>query len=148
LSETAAPRRVPQRVVEAFVGLTAIAGVLWILRDLIAAHLWSKEAKVELIQVFHAIPDRATPDEVELVLRRGRYNQLSVVKLGDEWILDTPYMFGARNWRIWVEFESGRVNSLRVRTMDSRDEHPDGAPADRVYSAEPSSNSAYLDSSA
>lgn len=140
MSKTPAKRSVRQALLEVILAFIFLGAILWIQRDLIAAHLWFDEARVELVEVFHAIPDRATPDQVEVVLRRGQYNYVSVVRLEDEWILDTPYLFGARNWRIWVEFESGRVNALRVRTMDSRDEHPYEAPADRVFSSEPSSN--------
>lgn len=44
--------------------------------------------------------------------------------------VSTPFRLGAKNWVVYLEFQEGGMTSARVRTMDSNDEYPPGAPAD------------------
>ena len=41
-----------------------------------------------------------------------------------------PSEFGARNWVLYVELDTGRLSGARIRTADSVLEHPPEAPAD------------------
>jgi hypothetical protein len=115
---------------------------VFIERDLIAAHLWREDARQELVEVFRTIPDGATRADVARFLPSGDDTFLSVTKLEREWLVSTPLMFGAQNWIMWVEFDSDAVVALRIRTHDSRDEHPPNAPSDRIFlnKNSPSSN--------
>jgi len=50
-----------------------------------------------------------------------------------EMAVASPGCFGARNWVLQLRFEGQRLISSRVGTVDSLDEHPDGAPIARTY---------------
>jgi hypothetical protein len=45
-------------------------------------------------------------------------------------IVETPYMFGAGNWRAWLDFTGDRLASIRIRTMDGEHIKPAGSPPD------------------
>jgi hypothetical protein len=48
----------------------------------------------------------------------------------NEWVVETPIEFGATNWVLYVSFNNSTVSGLRVRSADSKNSHPKGAPAD------------------
>jgi hypothetical protein len=49
-----------------------------------------------------------------------------------EWIVETPTEFGAKNWILYVELSDSRITTLRVRTLDSNNVRPEGAPPDKT----------------
>jgi hypothetical protein len=49
-----------------------------------------------------------------------------------EWIVETPSEFGAKNWILYVELSDSRITTLRVRTLDSNNVRPEGAPPDKT----------------
>jgi hypothetical protein len=50
-----------------------------------------------------------------------------------EWVVETPSEFGATNWVLYLEVSDSKVVGLQVRTADSRNAHPRGAPADKNF---------------
>ena len=50
-----------------------------------------------------------------------------------EWSIEAPTEFGAKNWVLYTEFRDSRVAALRVRTVDSKNEHPNSVSADKVF---------------
>jgi len=49
------------------------------------------------------------------------------------WEVETPLEFGARNWKLLLELNDSTVVTVKVRTEDSSERPPDGAPPDRVF---------------
>lgn len=47
-----------------------------------------------------------------------------------QWVVASPYEFGATNWILVIDFENDKVKSLKIRTSDSMNIKPDGAPGD------------------
>jgi len=48
----------------------------------------------------------------------------------NEWLVETPIEFGATNWVLYIKMIDSNVRELRVRTADSQNVHPKGAPGD------------------
>ena len=48
----------------------------------------------------------------------------------DTCVVSAPLEFGARNWMLYLQFNSDRLSSARIRTEDSAYEHPEEAPPD------------------
>jgi hypothetical protein len=108
----------------------------WILRDTIRAHVFAGLAREQVVQFMRDGLLEAAPDQVRADV--GKYSELKLVEVSsEEWMIRTPGQFGARNWQVWIHFDDDRVTALRVRTADSRDEWPIGAPADRTSTERP-----------
>lgn len=54
-------------------------------------------------------------------IRKGR-NNLSV---------ETPYIFGASNWNLYIAFKNGRVTTVFIRNSDTFKASPPNAPPDK-----------------
>jgi hypothetical protein len=48
----------------------------------------------------------------------------------DACVVSAPLEVGARNWMLYLQFESDRLSSARIRTEDSAYERPEQAPPD------------------
>jgi hypothetical protein len=108
----------------------AVVVILW---PMILAHIQAEEARSQVVAVFDAIRGGATKQEVETEVLSG-HSHLNLVKVGpSEWLVQTPLQFGAGNWQLWIEFDGPAVTALRVRTSDSKQIVPEGAPSDRVF---------------
>lgn len=72
-------------------------------------------------------------DGMEQVFERQEFPRLRLFKLSSaDWIVRTPWEFGAVNWVLWIEFSGDTVAALRVRIEDSKKVRPEGAPLDVV----------------
>ena len=101
---------------------------------MIVAHIQAEEARSEVVEVFNAIRGGASQQEVERTMSSMEHGQLRLLKVEpSEWLVQTPLQFGAGNWQLWIEFEGQEVRALRVRTADSKQVSPEGAPADRLF---------------
>ena len=88
--------------------------------------------RTELRAVFHQIQPGMPRAQVQAVIDAGGHPNLQFAQDDDHrWLLSTPLEFGAQNWVLLVEFKGQQVSAVRVRTEDSFDHHPAGAPADK-----------------
>jgi hypothetical protein len=72
-------------------------------------------------------------DELRRLFNESRFQGLSLEDDSpSEWVVETPTEFGATNWVLYVEVSDSKIVTLRIRTADSRNVHPTGAPADRA----------------
>lgn len=75
-----------------------------------------------------------TKDDVRALAQEPRFQGLTLHESSStEWGVETPIEFGAKNWVLYIEFKDSRVAALRVRTADSKNEHPKSAPPDKVF---------------
>lgn len=68
-------------------------------------------------------------DDAMFVLER-EWNSEYVWTFKELATVSTPLTLGARNWIIYLEFEADKLVSIQVRTPDSSERHPQGAPGD------------------
>ncbi|HEX4146801.1 MAG TPA: hypothetical protein VHY91_25110 [Pirellulales bacterium] len=81
-----------------------------------------------------------SPEKVIEDLAQGRRvetNGLRFVRFNDDaefayWGIFTPLEFGAKNWALYVALAGERAVGIGMRTEDSVNEMPSGAPPDRV----------------
>jgi hypothetical protein len=70
--------------------------------------------------------------ELSSILNEPRFRGLILEDNSpNEWVVETPSEFGATNWVLYVEISDSKIVGLRVRTADSTNAHPRGAPADK-----------------
>jgi len=92
-----------------------------------------ENARNQLLQFRNAVQLGSTKQALEALLTAEQYPALRLLKKNDEvWIVATPYVFGASNWWLYVEFVNSAVVAVRVRTEDSASHMPAGAPIDLV----------------
>jgi hypothetical protein len=74
---------------------------------------------------------RSGRKELRSILNEPRFRGLILEdNFPNEWVVETPSEFGA-NWVLYMEVSDSKIVGLRVRTADSRNAHPRGAPADK-----------------
>lgn len=102
--------------------------------DYIAAEWYARDAEREIIALANRIPDNASREQVAESVAQGNYRHLTLRPhfTDDEWFFLTPPRVGASEWILVVAFDRGHVVAVRVRTADSLDRRPDGAPPDRT----------------
>ena len=107
---------------------TVIVVILW---PRIAAFRDTPAARHELVEFRSALTlGMARAAVVGTVGQAGRVH-LTVADVDASLILvRTPYTFGAGNWIAWLDFTSGRLSSIRIRTADGEHIKPTGSPPD------------------
>jgi hypothetical protein len=76
----------------------------------------------------------ADADAVRALLSQPRFKGLKLREdSGTLWEIGTPLEFGARNWKLLIEVRGSKVAALRVRTEDSMERRPKGAPPDKFF---------------
>lgn len=95
------------------------------------------QARKELLTFLGGLEAGMSPSSVEALFKRGQYKKLTLDKLpkgsSPRFAIATPLIWGAGNWIAYVDFERDVIVAVRVRTMDSVDDHPDTAPPDRTF---------------
>ena len=89
-------------------------------------------AKSEIRSLARALEIGMTRDEFEHVFENGSFVMLSMqLSSNDNLLIRTPLQWGAANWVMWVTFSDNKITSIRIRTQDSMNEKPRGAPDDK-----------------
>ncbi len=77
---------------------------------------------------------QSNKEDVRGLMQETRFQGLTLHEDSSaEWNIEAPTEFGAKHWVLYIEFKDSRVAALRVRTADSKNEHPNGAPSDKVF---------------
>jgi len=64
----------------------------------------------------------------------NKTSNLSLDKTGlEQWIIRMPMEFGARSWRLLIDFEGNKITQLRIRTDDNDIIKPKGALDDKKF---------------
>jgi hypothetical protein len=109
------------------VGVVVFAGVHFYWE--VSAH--HPEARAELTHLVTQLRPRMSSDDVRRLFDAGGYGRLELhVVDGNRWLVRTPHSFGAQNWVLWLDFRGGVLVAARVRTADSVNAKPPGAPTD------------------
>jgi hypothetical protein len=109
--------------------LAAVIG--WILWPEIATFRQQPVARRELIAFTSELSLGMTPTDVRARFAARPRALLSLREFDAKLTFaETPYTFGAGNWRAWLNFTSGRLSSVRIRTTDGERIKPDGSPPD------------------
>jgi hypothetical protein len=89
------------------------------------------EARSQLLQVRQTLLDANTKSDVDRMFVPSQYPLLGMHKTsGSEWVVMTPFEFGANNWDLYLEFQGATLSEMRVRLGDSKSMRPDLAPPD------------------
>ena len=115
--------------------LTVIAACLLLVCGLIIYGLHLKQmhadARSQLLRVRQSLADANTKSDVDRLFVPSRYPLLEMHKASPaEWIVTTPYEFGATNWYLYLEFQGATLSEVRLRLEDSESIRPDLAPPD------------------
>lgn len=79
---------------------------------------------------------QSSKEDVRGLMHESRFQGLALREdSSTEWSIESPTEFGAKNWVLYIEFKDSKVAALRVRTADSKNEHPNDAPSDKVFSS-------------
>jgi len=73
-----------------------------------------------------------TKAETVQALDPARFDRLTLRDFGETWSVETPLIFGAKNWVLLFEARESRITAIRVRTPDSYVIRPPDAPVDVV----------------
>lgn len=99
---------------------------------LFGTRLRNRATKPHLAQVMAQLSVGMPQDRVEAAVAAVGDPRLRVRKgAADQWTVEMPPEFGAKDWILWVDLRESRVARLRMRVSDSIDRHPEGAPADK-----------------
>jgi hypothetical protein len=72
--------------------------------------------------------------EVRRLLSESRFHGLKLQEQSsEEWTVETPIQFGAKNWVLYIELRGSRVIALRIRTADNKNIRPKDAPPDMSF---------------
>jgi hypothetical protein len=117
-----------QRITTIGLSLLFVAGLAVYLRHQREMHA---EAHTQMLQLRQSLIAGNTKADVERLFEPTRYPLLELRKLNEkEWVVMTPYEFGASNWYLYLEFEGVGLSEIRVRLEDSENIRPDLAPPD------------------
>lgn len=93
----------------------------------------STTARNELVDLFGRLEGSTTKADVRRSFDTGKYQDLNMREVsGELWIVSTPTEFGATNWVLRLEFSDSQLKACRIRTLDSKEDHPKEAPPDRI----------------
>jgi hypothetical protein len=68
----------------------------------------------------------------EFIDLESNLSQISLIDYDDIWTATTPLEIGASSWRLIINFNDSKVVSLKIRTEDSENIKPIGAPEDQI----------------
>ncbi len=113
--------------------LLSIAAIVFLGADLLLGPFLNREEyRGEVRTLYGAVSLGMERAQVEALSTAGRYPHLRYSGAPGRWMAFTPFELGAKNWILVVDFDSAnRASAIRIRTMDSMNEHPDAAPADK-----------------
>lgn len=104
-----------------------------VLDILLPNQLSASEARRELLSLYAQVDPGDSREAVEATFARLDVEHLHLRKpSADLWIFQTPLLVGASNWDLWVEFTGPVVETVYVRSADSKSVRPSGAPPDKV----------------
>ena len=89
------------------------------------------EYRAKIVALMSEVSKHPNNEEVRRLLSESRFQGLTLSEASNQWAVETPIEFGAKNWVLYMEVNDSRVISLRVRTADSLKEHPVSAPPDK-----------------
>ncbi|MBI4751322.1 MAG: hypothetical protein HY774_22825 [Acidobacteria bacterium] len=124
--------------------LSIVLVILGVLR--FAQYRWEQDAPQR--QVITRIHQEVSPGmsfkEASAIVNKYKTPEITVGYAPNLLSASTPLEFGASNWELWIIFENGSVQAVRIRTEDSP--IPGDAPPDkesvepnrRVETVEPS----------
>jgi hypothetical protein len=116
---------------EALVVVAVVAVVVVMLWPEIDAFRVQPAARSELLAFTSELALRMPRAEVMGRVGQGGRVHLTVADVDPNLVLvQTPGTFGAGNWIAWLDFTSGRLSSIRIRTADSVHIKPTGSPPD------------------
>ena len=92
----------------------------------------SQTSHRNLVSCFKQIGLGATEAQVAAILETNAFTSLTLVNVSNTYLLvSTPLEWGAANWVIKANLESGRIESTGIRLMDDMELRPVGAPSDK-----------------
>jgi hypothetical protein len=109
-----------------------VVGIIaWILHPFFSGAWYSHDAQRELVAFTSKLTPGMSQDDVRARFASARRELLTIREFDATLMfVETPRMFGAGEWRAWLDFRSGRLSSIRIRTMDGVHIKPDGSPPD------------------
>jgi hypothetical protein len=88
----------------------------------------------EILRLFSAIQTGMTRSDFSALMDSPEFKNLQVFEIPkDSILIRTPLEWGAANWVIWLDFRESRLARARIRTQDSENEKPKGAPPDKDF---------------
>lgn len=103
--------------------IALVVGYVWVrgfwFTEVFHTHKSNEPNRAALLQIQAAIPIGASRDEVLTSYWRHRTDSLKLfADRPTDWIITMPQEFGASDWKLLVEFQDGKVKTLRVRKSD------------------------------
>jgi hypothetical protein len=92
----------------------------------------------EMLRVRSSIQEGMKPEEIEKVFRElePRHLRYAGAHQSIVTIVQTAPESGVKEWVLWVSLRQGGAAAVRIRTADSHEEHPRGAPEDIIWQEE------------
>src|SRR5882724_13307541 len=73
------------------------------------------EHHAKIVALMMEVSKHPNNEEVRRLLRESRFQGLTLSEVSNEWVVETPIEFGAKNWVLYMEVSDSRVVELRVR---------------------------------
>lgn len=115
-----------------------VIGIVWAkgfwFTEVFHTHESNKPRRIALLQIRNAISVGASHTEVLAAYWEHRTDQLRLsADSPTEWLITIPLEFGARDWKLVIEFRNGQVSAVRIRTSDGLS--PKQGPKDKQIDA-------------
>jgi hypothetical protein len=103
--------------------ILVVVGVVWVksfwLTDVFRTHKSNEPHRTALLQIRDAVSMGASHTDVLGAYWQHRTDSLRLFANGPAgWVITMPMELGASDWKLFVEFQDGRVTAVRVRTTD------------------------------
>jgi hypothetical protein len=97
-----------------------------------------ERAHEEMLQLRSSIHQGMTPEEIESIFGKlqPKYLRYAGAHQSIVTIVQTAPESGLRDWVLWVSLRQGGAPAIRIRTADSHEERPRGAPVDIIWQEE------------
>lgn len=118
--------------------LVLVVGAIWVkafwFTEVFRTHKSNEPHRAALVQIQDAVALGASHADVLAAYWRHRTDSLRLfADRPTDWVISMPLEFGASDWKLLIEFENGRVTTVRVRTADGPP--PKDGPKDKKKGA-------------
>ncbi|MCW5554891.1 MAG: hypothetical protein KIS67_22350 [Verrucomicrobiae bacterium] len=94
-----------------------------------------EESRRQVISLYDHLAVGMTAADVETNFTHVDFFSLKLRKVSEtNWVIQSPMEIGARNWDLWLQFESNKLIAVKVRLADSKERRPSAAPIDKFLS--------------
>lgn len=105
--------------------------ILIVLSPWIYGYLTANAANAQLIGIYQKAEVGGSFSEFKTNVGNLPQSHLTAYFWEKSAIFATPLLLGAVNWQLYIRVEKDQIKCVKIRTEDSQDQHPAGAPPDK-----------------